>query len=62
MKKMSDGSIFPTAEDWEKLKRIEKDFVQTMRNEGLTYIECEYVLDGCKTLLKTTLVGKFLDQ
>ena len=56
------GRPYLSKGDWEKLERLETKFIKEMKEEGLTYKECEYVLDGCKNLLGLTLIGNFFDE
>ena len=62
MKREKTGIATISAEAWEKLERLEIKFIKEMKEEGLTYRECEYVLDGCKSLLGITLIGNIFDQ
>lgn len=62
MKRDETGNVIFSIEDWEKLEKLEVKFIEEMKEEGLTYRECEYVLNGCKSLLGSTLIGNIFDQ
>ena len=62
MKKAENGNYYISDEDREKYGRLEKEFINRMREEALTFQECEYVLDGCKHLMGMLLLGEFFDQ
>jgi hypothetical protein len=61
MKRDSVGNLVAEKEDYEKCNELAREFLKQMKKEGLAFMQCEYVLNQCKSYMMESLLGELLE-